>query len=586
MDFVSIIIPAFNAERWLETTLRSVSEAIDSECEVIVVNDGSGDRTGDIARAFADSDPRFTVIDIEHVGPSAARRAGFLESQGDYIMFVDSDDLLPADSVREQRRLLDLYVNTSDEPVEGYTDGRPKIVVANTVERIGADDRLLISGSRRALTGLEYATEILTGVLPGFLPGHLYARDLIEAIDWDDSPNITHQENYYLLLSFAMHVERTAPGKRLVLVAPSFIGYRYIRRAGSQSALMALTPAGLERVWRHISNLGLPEPQLTLWAIELLNRVFVERGIPFPSGYPMAADLRRRGLALGKNLSEKHREMVNALGSLRKRTRIARELARSAGLTSIRPHLSIVVPCRHNVAMLERTVASVFSMGFRNLEVVIIDVDNTHSERVAINAMAIHYARVRVVKIAPGTSNGAAAIAGLRAAQGLSVAVLRPGDLCSAAGLYEAVTRIDYGADAVIPNFRFYHRFLRLKGKLHSYAAMRSTHESRNAEHTAANATENVYSTVVKALDRLEEGRYADMHGIVWRTDFIQAHLPEDKAFDDVPSEALSVAIMRHFTAQPVRIVSQDKNSAVAFYFLTYSLKRLLQSKRHRLFET
>lgn len=565
MDFISIIIPAFNAERWLENTLNSVRDAIDADCEVIIVNDGSTDRTCEIARRFADTDPRFTALKISHVGPNAARKAGFKESSGDYIMFVDSDDILPADSIKELRKLSETTPSDLTENKDAEKT-RPKIIFANTFVRSGNDELLLLTGKMRFITGLEFATEILNRTITGFLPGHWFSRELLESIDWDDNPNITHQENYYLLLSLAMKLNEIAPNAHEVLVAPGVIAYRYIRRAGSQSSLMALTPKGLESVWRHLNNLGLPEPELTLWGIEALTKVFVERGIPFPNTFSVAADLRKKGHALGKKLPEEYRHKLEALGSMKMRTRIAREMARTAGLTSIIPHLSIIVLCNHNVAKVQRTVDSIFAMGFRNLEAIIVDMGCSHDERVALNAMTIRYARVRLVKVASDVSAFDAAKAGLNAAQGLCVALVRPGDLCCSEGLYDAVARIDYGADAVIPNYCEIYRFSRVKAKFHSYAVLRSTEEARNATRTPADFSENVYEKICQLIeDKIHDKLPFFLYGIVWRTDFIKAQefivdsviLPKDKT--------ISLTLMEHIMRRPVTIVTQDRTAPPAF---------------------
>ena len=564
MLFISVIIPAFNAERWLERTLLSVKEAIDSECEVIIVNDGSTDDTHEIARRFVDEDPRFNLIDIEHAGPCAARKAGFMESTGDYVLFVDSDDLLPANSIIEQRKLIEARMGDPDKD----NSERPKIVVSNTLARTGDVDRLLISGSTRTLTGMEFAYELLKRTLPGFFPGHFYDRELVAAIDWDDSPQITHQENFYLLFSLTMKLNEMEPDKRRVLVVPSFIGYHYMRRAGSQSALMALTLKGLERVWKHINKLGLPEPELTLWGMDVLYNVFISRGIPFPSNYYVAADLRRRGRNLGKSMPEDYREKFEALGSLKKRTRIAAELARSAGLTSIRPHLSVIIVCRHTVPKVERSVASVFAMGFRNLEVVVVDMDNTHSEQVALNSMSIRYARVRIVKAEPETDMFHAAQTGLKAAEGLSVAFVRPGDLCRAGGLYEAVTRIDYGADVVFPNYVLFDPMTRLRSNVLTSAHLRTTEESRNATETAANSTENIYKVVKDAIENDgKDGNRFFVYGLVWRTDFLKDKEIDPDELLREPAHTIGHAYLRHLLAEPLRIVTQDKTSPPAFMF-------------------
>ena len=577
MDFISVIIPAYNAERWIDTTLQSVSKAIDSECEVIIVNDGSTDDTHTIARKYVDTDPRFSIIDIPHAGPCAARKAGFKESTGDYVMFVDSDDILPENSIRDQRHLLNAYVKPGEESNETLTDGRPKIVIANTLIRNGDRDFLLISGDQQALTGEEYINAVLNRTIHGFFCGHFYARSLVESIDWDDSPQITHQENFYLLFSFAASLRDKEPDKRTILIAPSVIGYKYIRRAGSQSSLMALTPAGLERVWRHINNLNLPEPELTQWGLEVLNKVFIERGIPFANNYPMASNLRKRGLAFYKSLPDYHKQIVDALASLKKRTRIARELARTAGLTSIKPHLTVIVNFKHNVAKVERTIASIFAMGFRNLEAIIVDNGSNHNERVLLNQMAIRYARVRIIKAPENADSLEAAVIGLNAAEGLAVVFVRPGDLCCAAGLYDAVTRIDYGADAVLPNYREYSPTTHIRGTLHTYSNLRSTKEARNAVSTAADVTEDVSDAVRRAIENVDQHKNQFfIFGIVWRTDFLRDHYPERLDINDTEPLTLSQAFLLQYLNLRMRIVTQDKTGAPALEFASENfVKRL-----------
>lgn len=580
LDFISIIIPAFNAERWLARTLDSVSAALDADCEVIIVNDGSADDTLEIVERYADADPRFVVVDIAHVGPCAARKAGFLESQGDYIMFVDSDDLLPDTAIADLRRLVRTWDSAEFQKGVDTTDEPPQMVIANTTERRGKDDHLLLSGSRRALTGMQYACDILERKIFGFLPGHLYSRRLLEAIDWDDSPIITHQDNFYLLLSMAMKLNQWAPEKKSILIAPSVVAYRYIRRSGSQSGLMALTPKGLERVMDHVYSLGLPEPQLTVWGLDVIKTAFVDRGIPFPNDYSVAARLRERALSFRDRLPDHLQDLVDALSSEKRRTQIATELARTAGWTFLSPHLSIVVVCGHNIKRVRRTVQSVFDMGFRNLEVVLVEMpDNTHAELVAINQISIQYPRVRIIKAQPGDDKWVAAGRGLDACEGLCVAFMRPGDMCSAQGLYDAVTRIDYGADVVMTNFCLYDTLTHLHGKVYSYARLRTTEESRNAEHTAANTTEDIYRTVYDILQNPDPDNPILISGLVWRTDFVKAKKLHDEKFNSYtkPDATFSYVFLNHLMHSPLRVVTQDKNTPPAFHFYDRWLLRKLK---------
>jgi glycosyltransferase involved in cell wall biosynthesis len=101
---VSIIIPAYNAAPWLRETLDSaVSQTFQSR-EIIVVNDGSTDATAAIAEGYADRGVR--LVSQPNRGLSAARNAGLEIAQGDYIQYLDADDLLSPDKIEQQVALL------------------------------------------------------------------------------------------------------------------------------------------------------------------------------------------------------------------------------------------------------------------------------------------------------------------------------------------------------------------------------------------------------------------------------------------------------------------------------------------------
>ena len=89
---VSVIVPVYNVEPWLERCLDSLAGQTMKEIEIIVVDDGSPDRCGEICDAYAVKDSRFRVVHQENRGLSAARNVGIELAQADYLMFVDSDD--------------------------------------------------------------------------------------------------------------------------------------------------------------------------------------------------------------------------------------------------------------------------------------------------------------------------------------------------------------------------------------------------------------------------------------------------------------------------------------------------------------
>ena len=86
---VSVIIPVYNAEQYVQRCIDSALHQTLREIEIIVVNDGSTDRTAQLCNSY--DDKRITVINSENNGPATARNQGIDAASGDYIGFMDSD---------------------------------------------------------------------------------------------------------------------------------------------------------------------------------------------------------------------------------------------------------------------------------------------------------------------------------------------------------------------------------------------------------------------------------------------------------------------------------------------------------------
>lgn len=106
---VSILIPAYNAEEWIADTLRSAIAQTWEPKEVIVVDDGSTDRTLAVARQFESRQVR--VVASHHQGAAATRNIAFSLSKGEYIQYLDADDLLAPDKVTRQIEALGKEAN-------------------------------------------------------------------------------------------------------------------------------------------------------------------------------------------------------------------------------------------------------------------------------------------------------------------------------------------------------------------------------------------------------------------------------------------------------------------------------------------
>ena len=105
---VSIIIPVYNLENYIENCLNSIIAQTYRNLEIICVDDGSCDRSGEIIKSMAENDSRIFYIRQENAGVSAARNNGLDNAHGDYIMFADGDDYMHFQAV-------EIFVNSITE---------------------------------------------------------------------------------------------------------------------------------------------------------------------------------------------------------------------------------------------------------------------------------------------------------------------------------------------------------------------------------------------------------------------------------------------------------------------------------------
>ncbi len=117
---VSVIIPCYNAEKYLRQCLDSVAGQTLREIEIICVDDGSSDTTMDILREFGEKDERFKIITQENAGAGAARNNGLRQAAGEYLSFLDADDFFELDMLEKafaaaEKEQVDFVVYNSDQ---------------------------------------------------------------------------------------------------------------------------------------------------------------------------------------------------------------------------------------------------------------------------------------------------------------------------------------------------------------------------------------------------------------------------------------------------------------------------------------
>ena len=115
---VTIIVPVYNVEAYLRRCIDSITNQTHANLEIILVDDGSSDNSSRICDMYAAADPRVIAIHKENEGQSKARNVGLDRAQGEYISFVDSDDLIENNYVENMLR--NAVSDNADVVVSGY----------------------------------------------------------------------------------------------------------------------------------------------------------------------------------------------------------------------------------------------------------------------------------------------------------------------------------------------------------------------------------------------------------------------------------------------------------------------------------
>jgi len=163
---VTVVVPAYNGEKFLKAALESVFAQDFDSFEVVLVDDGSTDGTGEIARSFP-----LRYVYQENQGPSVARNTGLGLAQGELIAFADGDDLLPPNKLSVQVRYL------TEHPEVGCVLGRQEWLFEEGIDppKLERDPIFGELGGVQLVTAMV-RREVLREV-GGFDPTYRYAED-------------------------------------------------------------------------------------------------------------------------------------------------------------------------------------------------------------------------------------------------------------------------------------------------------------------------------------------------------------------------------------------------------------------------
>ena len=171
---VSIIVPVYNVEYYLERCVQSLINQTYENIEIILVDDESTDRSTDICRQLAAQDDRIRVIHKKNGGLSSARNAGIKASRGEYIGFVDSDDYV-------DHRMFEVLVNDIRMYDADISQCGCEIIWENRIEYRNGTGKLYLWNKKQSLIELFSASLIETSVWD-----KLYKREVLEGVSFDE----------------------------------------------------------------------------------------------------------------------------------------------------------------------------------------------------------------------------------------------------------------------------------------------------------------------------------------------------------------------------------------------------------------
>lgn len=171
---ISVIVPIYNVEQYLCRCLDSIISQTYTNIEIILVNDGSTDKCTEICNSYLD--PRIRVIHTENRGLSAARNTGINLAKGEYFYFVDSDDWIDQDILKQ------------------------------AIEAIGDADILCFCHERRSYTGSEALIALIKGGISTFAWDKLYRKECFQEIRFPEGRIIEDIATTYKLIAKAERV--------------------------------------------------------------------------------------------------------------------------------------------------------------------------------------------------------------------------------------------------------------------------------------------------------------------------------------------------------------------------------------------
>lgn len=195
MALVSIVMPLYNGEKYLEKCIKSVISQTFTDWELIIVDDGSTDSSLCICKKIAECDPRIIVIHQENAGVSMARNNGLKRVTGKYVTFLDCDDLYTENRLEVMTSLIEKHPDCECLFSDYY-----ELTGENTVKE---DKNTAVSV--KIIPHSEYVDDVLLYQKLNSVWRYMLKSDIAKKISFN---SLKFAEDYFYLLDYAMNVKQ------------------------------------------------------------------------------------------------------------------------------------------------------------------------------------------------------------------------------------------------------------------------------------------------------------------------------------------------------------------------------------------
>ena len=187
-ELVSIIVPVYNAEKTIKRCVQSIICQTYSNIEVIVINDGSNDKSLHIMEELKKLDKRICIINKKNTGVSDTRNIGINSAKGQWIMFVDADDYIDANTIEEM-----------------YNNRKKDILVGINYKIIFPKKTIYVKQKGFYYEKQKVINSIISGDFPGYIIRFLFEKEILKKIHFD--VNTYYMEDTLFLVNYLKYIK-------------------------------------------------------------------------------------------------------------------------------------------------------------------------------------------------------------------------------------------------------------------------------------------------------------------------------------------------------------------------------------------